>query len=347
MSSLVDFLAAPSVPVAVIEVLIGLFLLSKAADLFVDGAVAVASAAKLSPVVVGAVVVGFGTSAPELLVSGIAAFNGESVDEETGEIVNGLDVALGNIVGSNVANITLVLGVAALIVPLLVTRAVMVREAPISLAAVALFAFFTLGGLAVWEGIAMLLALVAILSWIIVGGNEDSIEELEIEEGRSVAQSLAVTVGGLIGTVIGAQLMVWGAVALAAAVGLSGGFVGFTLIAIGTSLPELVTAVAAARKGETELILGNLLGSNMFNSLAVGGVIALVGGGVFTDPLTAEYGVVAMVIVAVITWVFMVTRRKITRIEAVFLLGAYFFVVLMISDISLGESIRDLIPSVA
>ena len=138
--------------------------MSKAADLFVDGAVAVASAAKLSPIVVGAVVVGFGTSAPELLVSGIAAFNGESVDKTSGEVTNGLDVALGNIVGSNVANITLVLGVAALVVPLLVTRAVLVREAPVSLAAVALFAFFTIGGLAVWEGVVMLVALVAVLS---------------------------------------------------------------------------------------------------------------------------------------------------------------------------------------
>ena len=342
-----EFLTDPSVPIALIEVAIGLFLLSKAADLFVDGAVAVASAAKLSPVVVGAVVVGFGTSAPELLVSGIAAFNGESIDDETGAVTNGLDVALGNIVGSNVANITLVLGVAALVVPLLVTRAVMVREAPISLAAVALFAFFTIGGLATWEGIVMLVVLAAILSWIIFGGNEDSVEEIEVEEGRSVGQSLAITVGGLIGTVIGAQSMVWGAVGLAAAVGLSGGFVGFTLIAIGTSLPELVTAVAAARKGETELILGNLLGSNMFNSLAVGGVIALVGAGQFTDRLTAEYGVVAMVVVAVITWVFMVTRRKITRIEAVLLLSAYVLVVLMISDLGVGEAIRDIISSVA
>ena len=219
------------------------------------------------------------------------------------------------------------------------------REAPISLVAVTLFAFFTRGGLAVWEGVVMLVALVAILSWIILGGHEDSVEELEIEEGRSVGKSLAETVAGLVGTVIGAQLMVWGAVGLAAAAGLSGGFVGFTLIAIGTSLPELVTAVAAARKGETELILGNLLGSNVFNSLAVGGVIALIGAGEFTDRLTAEFGVVAMVVVALITWVFMVSRRKFTHIEAMILLSAYVFVVLMISDLDIGESIRDAITS--
>ena len=338
-----DFLSEPEVPIAIIEVLIGLFLLSKAADLFVDGAVAVASAAKLSPVVVGAVVVGFGTSAPELLVSGIAAAGGESVSIVDGEevITNGLDVALGNVVGSNVANITLVLGVAALVVPILVTKAVLNREAPISLASVALFAFFTMGGIAVWEGIVMLVALVAILSWIIFGGNDESVEDLEVDEDRSMAQSMGVTIGGLVGTVIGAQLMVWGAQGLAAAVGLSGGFVGFTLIAIGTSLPELVTAVAAARKGETELILGNLLGSNMFNSLAVGGVIGLVGSGNFDDRLAAEWGVIAMVVVAVMTWIFMVTRRKITRVESVILLSSYVLVILLISE-DLGGAIRDL-----
>lgn len=342
----ISFLSDPSVPVAIVEVVIGLFLLTKAADLFVDGAVAVAASAKMSPVVVGAVVVGFGTSAPELLVSGIAAFNGEVIDSE-GNVTNGLDVALGNIVGSNVANISLVLGVAALVVPLMVTRAVMVREAPISLAAVALFAFFSIGGLAVWEGVVMLVVLLGILSWIVFGGNEESVEELEVDEDRTVAQSLGVTVMGLIGTVAGAQLMVWGALGLAAAAGLSGGFVGFTLIAIGTSLPELVTAVAAARKGETELILGNLLGSNMFNSLAVGGVIAIIGSGEFDDRLTSEYGVVAMVIIAVITWVFMVTRRKISRPEAVFLLTSYVFVILLISTLDIGESIRDVIGSLA
>lgn len=341
-----EFLTDPSVPVAIIEVLIGLFLLSKAADVFVDGAAAVATAAKMSPVVIGAVVVGFGTSAPELLVSSLAASRGVTADDE-GVMTNGLDVALGNIVGSNVANVSLVLAFAALVVPILVTRAVIVREAPLSVASVALFAFFTIGGFAVWEGIIMLLVLVAVLSWIIFGGNEDAVEEIEVDEDRSVGQSLGVTLVGLIGTVIGAQLMVWGAIAIAEAAGLSGGFVGFTLIAIGTSLPELVTAFAAARKGETELILGNLLGSNMFNSLAVGGVVAIVGAGQFDDRIPATFGVVAMVVIAVMTWVFMVTRRKITRVESALLLTGYIFVILMISDLDVGGSIRDTITSLA
>ena len=329
-------MSEPSLGVAAIQVLIGLFLLSKAADLFVDGAAAVATAAKLSPVVVGAVVVGFGTSAPELLVSGLAASGGD------------VDVGLGNIVGSNVANVSLVLGFAALVTPILVTRSVLVREAPVSVASVALFAFFTIGGFAVWEGIVMLLVLVGVLAWIVFGGNEDSVEELEVDDERSMGQSMGFTLSGLVGTVLGAQLMVWGAVAIAESLGLSGGFVGFTLIALGTSLPELVTAFAAARKGETELILGNLLGSNMFNSLAVGGAVAILGAGEFTDRIPATWGVTAMVIIAAMTWVFMVTRRKITRVESAILLSAYVFAILLIDeDLGIGDAIRSAIESIA
>ena len=331
-----EFLTDPTVPVAIIEVLIGLFLLSKAADFFVDGAAAVATAANLSPIVVGAVVVGFGTSAPELLVSGIAASGGD------------VDLGLGNITGSNAANVSLVLGVAALIVPILVTRPVLVREAPLSVASVALFAFFTIGGFAVWEGVVMLLLLAGILTWIVFGGNEDSVEEVEVDGDRSVGQSLGLTFAGLIGTVLGAQLMVWGAQAVALAAGLSPGFVGFTLIAFGTSLPELVTACVAARKGETELILGNLLGSNMFNSLAVGGVVAILGAGQFNDRIPATWGVVSMLIIAGLTWVFMVSRRKITRVEAIVLLTAYVLSILLIDeDLGIGDPLRDAISSLA
>lgn len=330
-----DFLSEPTLFVAAIEVAVGLFLLTRAADLFVDGAVAIAGAAKISPVVVGAVIVGFGTSAPELLVSGLAAFNG--------------DVALGvgNVVGSNVANLSLVLGAAALVVPLLVTRAVIVKEAPISLLAVMLFAFFTVGGFDWWEGLIMLIVLAGVLAWIVLGGNEDSIEEVEFDPNQPISKSVIETVGGLLGTIVGAQLMVWGALAIAEEFGLSGGFIGFTLVAIGTSLPELVTAIAAARKGETELILGNLLGSNVFNSLAVGGVIALIGGGPIDDELMSSYGIVIMVIVSTLAWMFMVTRRRVNKPEAVLLLAGYVAAILLISDTGAGESIRDVIEAIA
>ena len=330
-----EFLSEPTIVVALIEVAIGLALLTKAADLFVDGAVAIAGAAKISPLVVGAVIVGFGTSAPELLVSGLAAVNGD------------VDLGVGNIVGSNVANLSLVLGAAALVVPLLVTKAVTAKEAPISLFAVLLFAFFTLNGFEVWEGIAMLVVLVAILAWIVLGGNEDSVEELVFDPEQTMSKSLGETFLGLLGTLIGAQLMVWGASAIAAEFGLTGGFVGFTLVAIGTSLPELVTAVAAAKKGEAELILGNLLGSNVFNSLAVGGVIAVVGAGEIDDELMRTYGIAIMVFVAVLAWVFMVGRKRISKPEAVALLTVYVSAIVLISETDVGEAIRDAIESIA
>jgi len=331
----VDLLSEPTLVIALIEIAIGLVLLTKAADLFVDGAVAIAGSLKISPIVVGAVIVGFGTSAPELLVSGLAAVNGD------------VDLGVGNIVGSNVANLSLVLGAAALVVPLLVTRSVLAREAPVSLLAAVLFAFFTIDGFEVWEGIVMLAVLFAILAWIVFGGHEESVEELEFDADQPIGNSIGQTVAGLIGTLIGAQLMVWGALGLADRFGLTGGFVGFTLVAIGTSLPELVTAVAAAKKGETELILGNLLGSNVFNSLAVGGAIALLGAGKIDDELMASYGIVIMVIVATLAWVFMVARKRVSKPEAIVLLTVYVSAILIISETGIGETIRDLIESVA
>ena len=314
------FLSEPVLAVALLEVAVGLYLLTKAADEFVEGAVNVAAALRVSPIVIGAVIVGFGTSAPELLVSGIAASGGN------------LDVAVGNVVGSNMANLTLVLGSAALFVPLLVSRPILAREAPLSVAAVLAFAICTIGGLARYEGVLMLVALALALGWIITGGlNAD--DDLVPEASGRAGPELLRTVGGLTGTVIGAQLLVWGAVAIAASLGISGGLVGLTLVAIGTSLPELVTAVVAARKGETELILGNLLGSNLFNSLAVGGVIAILGAGPIVDRSLAVVGIGAMSLIAVGAWTFMVVRKRISKIEAVVLLLAWFgSVVLLAGD---------------
>jgi cation:H+ antiporter len=320
LSDLLAPLSSPSLPVAIVEVLVGLFLLTRAADRFVDGSVGLASAARVSPVVIGAVIIGFGTSMPELLVSGFAAADGK------------LDIGVGNVVGSNVANLTLVLGAAAMLVPVPVARAVLFREAPIALVAVLLFATFTLNGsLGQLEGLVLLVVLAAVLTWIIVGGRLP--EDLEVSEdgGGSVGQQTLATGIGLIGTVVGAQLLVWGAESIAERIGISGGLVGFTLVAVGTSLPELVTAVAAARQGQTALLLGNLLGSNMFNSLAVGGVISIVGAGPIDDPSIETIGVGTMVLVAIAVWAFMATGRKVTRWEASVLLAVWFASVVLMA----------------
>lgn len=327
-----EFLTEPALPVAILEVLIGIALLARAADAFVEGAANVAGSLRISPVVIGAVLIGFGTSLPELLVSGIAATNGN------------LDLGVGNIVGSNVANLTLVLGSAAFIVPLHVSRPVLGREAPLSLLAVLLFGFFTIDGLSRWEGIVLLGGLALVMSWIVFAGREEVIEALHIDDGhRTLLGEIIGTVLGLVGTVLGAQFLVWGALAIADELEVSGGLVGFTLVAVGTSLPELVTAVVAARQGETGLILGNLLGSNMFNSLAVGGAISVLGGGPIDDRGLATVGVIGMAIVAFAAWAFMVTRRRVHRLEAVVLLAVWAGSVVLMAGKS-PDAVAALVP---
>ena len=304
----------PTLPVAVIEIIFGLVMLSYAADKFVDGAAAVARVARISPVVVGAVIVGFGTSVPELLVSGIAASNGD------------LDLGVGNVVGSNVANLSLVLGTAAFIVPILATKSVVAKEVPLSLGATVLFAIFTIGGLQRWEGIVMLVTLAAMLTWTVMGSRAEDVvtdSDDEDDDESSVVVNLGITLIGLLGTVLGAQALVTGATTVADEAGLTGGFVGFTLVALGTSLPELVTAIVAARKGETDLIMGNLLGSNIFNSLAVGGAISVLGAGPIGDASIRTIGIISMVAVGTVATVFIITRRRLHRVEAIVLLAIW------------------------
>ncbi|MCP5025975.1 MAG: calcium/sodium antiporter [Actinomycetia bacterium] len=301
----------------------GLLVLAKASDHFVVGAARVSLALRVSPIVVGAIVVGFGTSAPELLVSSLAANQGD------------LDLGVGNVIGSNAANLTLVLGVAAMVLPITVASGVIRREAPLSVGAVVMFAVLAQDGFTRSEGLVMLGALVVALVVVVVGNDPadalgSDIGDLHTDHPDLRTESLRVALG-LTGTVVGAQGLVWGATGVADELGLSGGFVGFSLVAIGTSLPELVTALAAARRGETDLIVGNLLGSNIFNSLAVGGAIALIGPGPLTDSRLEGFGNLAMVMIAALAMVLMITRARITRIEGVLLLIVYLVCLVVLS----------------
>jgi cation:H+ antiporter len=303
---------------ALLAVAVGLVLLTKAADEFVAGAARLSAALDVPPVIIGAVVIGFGTSAPEMVVSGIAATQGK------------LDIAVGNIIGSNVANLSLVLGVSALLCLMHVDSSVLRREAPMSTGAVVLFAIFVQGGLERWEGLVLLAALVVALGYLFFGPRGDDQElALEVDEfldddaGISVPREVLRTLLGLVGVVAGAQLTVAGASEIADRLGLGEGFVGLTLVALGTSLPELTTAIAAARKGEDELIIGNLLGSNLFNSLAVGAAAGILGPGALDDGKLAGIGTALMVVVAFGAWLFMTTGRRVVRPEAVTLVAGY------------------------
>jgi cation:H+ antiporter len=304
---------------ALLAVVVGLVVLTKAADVFVSGAARLSAAMNVPPVIIGAAVIGFGTSAPEMVVSAIAAAQGK------------LDLAVGNVIGSNVANLSLVLGVASLLCVMSVASGVLRKEAPLSTAAVLLFAVLVQGGLQRWEGGLLLVALVAALVWLFTGNaaGEDNelmaeVEEFFDEDETPVVRTEALrSLIGLVGVIVGAQLAVTGASSIAEELGLGEGFVAVTLVAVGTSLPELMTAIAAARKGEDELIVGNLLGSNLFNSLAVGAIAGLIGPGTLEDDKLATVGVGAMVLIALGAWLFMATQRRVAKWEAVTLLGAY------------------------
>ena len=303
--------------------IVGLAVLVRAADVFVDGAAGLSRRFGVSPVVVGAVVIGLGTSLPELLVSVLAAADGDA------------SLGVGNIVGSNIANLSLVLAVAALVAPMAIQSSIVRREAPLSFLAVSAFALALQGGgLQRWEGVLLLVGLVVVLFVTMRSagrsGNEELAEEVEeVLDTGSTRRLVVLTVVGLLGTALGAQLLVDGAIGVATEAGLSEGFVGLTLVAVGTSLPELVTAVQAARRGEDELIVGNVLGSNVFNSLLVGGAVALVGPGPIDDARLVTYGAATMVAVAALGWLVMGRDGRIARGEAAVLLSGYVIAVVL------------------
>lgn len=298
-----------------VALLAGIALLAKAADEFVEGAARLAVMLKISPIVVGAVIVGFGTSAPEMIVSGIAAGQGDD------------DLGIGNIIGSNLANLSLILGAAALIVPLTIDSRVLKKEVPLATGAALLFAVLVQNGLSVRDGVVFFVLLVAALFFLLVGDDGDESIVSEVEElaagAHTMKAELTRTLVGLVGTVLGAWLLVWGATTLADDLGINDGFVGVTLVALGTSLPELVTAIAAARKKQTDLIIGNLLGSNLFNSLAVGAVVGFLGDGAVVDPSLTGLDLWFMLAVCLIAAVAMFTRSVLEKAEGTLLLGVF------------------------
>jgi len=296
--------------IAIVSLLLGLFVLLKAGDVFVDGAVSLAKSLKMSSVVVGAIVLGFGTSAPELVVSTIAASQGNP------------SLGVGNIVGSNVANLSLVLGVAALVTPIALSSSVIRRQAPLSIAAVFIFALTVVDGeLTRLDGVILLILL--LIAMLILIKTPAEAEQPNSVADQSLARSLTFSLLGLGGVLAGAQLAVSGATTLADKWGLSGGFVGFSIVALGTSLPELVTAVAAARKKEAGLIVGNLFGSNLFNGLAGGAAIGLVNAGPIGDAKLTGGGLLAMLGAVAVAYLQGARKRRVGKIDALLLLAIY------------------------
>ena len=288
--------------------LVGLVLLYYGAEYLVRGGSAIASRSRVSPLVIGLTLVAFGTSAPELFVS-------------TGAALNGLgDICIGNVVGSNICNIALILGLSALISPLAVNVELFKRDLPImifasgALTAICLFC----GGIGRIVG---LLFTIGIVVYTIVGVKSASqkCEAHPPEMSRGTAY-LAV-IGGLLALVGGAKLILLGAVAIEKHFGVADEFVALTVVAVGTSLPELATSVVAARKGEADIAIGNVVGSNIFNILGILGVSALLKPVAIEGMDGVDFGM--MLATAVGLWPLMGARGRLGRFEGILLLAVY------------------------
>ncbi len=257
-----------SVLLSFLAVIGGLALLVWSADRFVDGAAATANHLSVPPLLIGMVIVGFGTSAPEMVVSAIAASQGNP------------GLALGNAYGSNIANIALILGVTALVCPIAVKSQVIKKEIPLLIAVTAIAAYQLIDfRLSRMDAVVLLIVFAVIMGWSIYQGIKgrgdplaDEMEEELSEKAMSLGKAVMWIVVGLVVLVGSSRLLVWGAVDIASALGVSDLVIGLTIVAIGTSLPELAASLAAARKNEPDLAIGNVIGSNMFNTLVVVGI---------------------------------------------------------------------------
>jgi cation:H+ antiporter len=256
---------------AISAIFFGLVLLVWGADKFVEGASSLANHLGVSPLIIGITIIGFGTSAPEILVSIIA------VMEDTP------DIAIGNALGSNIANIGLILGVTAFITPIPIANGLFRREYPLLVIATTLLAWCMIdGSLDQIDGLTLLLVLVAILIYLIKSHRNDPNkhrieEELSetIPENMTLISAIVWVFVGLIILVGSSKILVWGATDIAIALGVSELIIGLTVIALGTSLPELAASIASLKKGVPDMAIGNVIGSNLFNSLAVIGLPAL------------------------------------------------------------------------
>ncbi len=302
--------------VDILRIIVGLVILIVAADRLVLSAVRIAKTFRISVVIIGAVIVGFGTSVPEFVVSSIAASNGQT------------GLAMSNVVASNTANLTLVLGAAALFAVLTTKQAVVKREGMLMLGSVVALAGVLIDGqVSVVEGVFLAVGMAGsiwLLAYWAKNGNDDSPEDFAdvVADPERVWIEIIYGLVALLATVIAGHQLLLGVVSIGDTIGLSVVFMGL-ITGVGTSLPELSAALAGARRGASDLVLGNVLGSNVFNSLGVAGLAAILGPGTVDGVPTVLLGL--MILAAVFAGVFAYTSQRITRLEGVALLGTFLF----------------------
>ena len=296
--------------IQILLLLVGLALIVFGADWLVDGASAIARKVGISEFVIGLTIVGFGTSCPELVVSLTGALQGNA------------DISVGNVIGSNIFNTLLILGMTAVIAPVAVTRSNSRRDIPIVVLVTFLFAFFCVSAKEInrWEGIAFLLIFIAYMVYCFKTDDGSASRESSDVKVLNIWLAILLVAAGLGGLILGGQLFVNNATAIARALGVSDKFIAITLLAGGTSLPELATCIVAAAKKKDQLALGNVLGSNVFNILLILGTSAVV------TPLSTMQitwvDIAAMLLSVVLVWLWTYTgkRYKIDRWEAVLML---------------------------
>ncbi len=300
--------------------LAGVVLLAIGGEALIRGALAAARRFRVSPLLSGLVIVGFGTSAPELVVSVDAALNQRP------------DIAVGNVVGSNIANILLILGVCAVITPLAVSPLALRRDALTVVAASVLF-LVLVGGSALgrFDALILLLCLAAYLTWAYVTESRHAIPAAEVHRAESeeltlVPKSLPFMVGavvlGLVLLVGGSRVLLTGAIGISEALGLSDAIIGLTVVAVGTSLPEFAISLVAALRRHADVAVGNILGSNIFNLLGILGISALLQP-LPVDGRILEFDQWVMLGAALVLWLFLYTGRRISRFEGSLLLLGY------------------------
>ncbi|HMQ11413.1 MAG TPA: calcium/sodium antiporter [Oligoflexia bacterium] len=251
---------------------LGLVLLIWSADRFVDDASLISKHLGMSPLLIGMIIIGFGTSAPEMVVSAISAFEGNP------------GIALGNAFGSNITNIALIIGFTAVCSPIVVDSAILKKELPI-LSLLSLFVVFLLSDfmLSRQDAIIILFVFAALMAWTIHQGLSkpddtyaQSVEEDLTTLNKPLKSTILSLIVGIVILLLSSRALVWGAVGISKFFGVSDIVIGLTIVAIGTSLPELAASVAAAKKNEPDMVLGNILGSNLFNTLAVIGIAGII-----------------------------------------------------------------------
>ncbi len=306
--------------ISVVALVFGFLMLVKGSDYFVEGASGFAARLGIPQLIIGLTIVAMGTSFPEAAVSITAAFKGNA------------DITIGNIVGSNILNTFIILGITSLIIPVAVAKSTVMYEIPFMIICSAVLLVMGLDNKITFiEGVILWILFVCYLVYLFFNSKNNKEQKEEDDEKKKVKGWMLIlyVVGGIAAIIVGSKLAVYGATELARIIGMSERFIGLTLVALGTSLPELFTSVVAAKKGNADIAIGNIVGSNIFNILFIVGTTALLTVVPYDKKFIIDSGI--MIISAIVLFACVVKTKKLTRLSGAIMLFSYcgYFVFLL------------------